>query len=47
MWRLQKKAEAAVELRVNPGEENRENRLFAATGMRMPILKGHNNLHKD
>lgn len=29
MWRLQKKAEETVELRVKPGEENRENRLFA------------------
>lgn len=29
MLRLQKKAEEAVELKVKPGEENREKRLFA------------------
>lgn len=29
MLRLQKKAEEAVELKVKPGEENRDNRLFA------------------
>lgn len=37
-WRLQKKAEEAVELRVKPGDENRENRLFAWTRKRIPIF---------